>query len=790
MTTSIQQAAEAYLAVEWQPIRIKPRGKKPIGKAWQNSKPVVADFESGENIGVVMGAPSRGLVDIDLDAKEAREIASLPELFGQCPSFGREEHQYPGHYLLYCHDAGDNAKRHMFSPDGDFIDVRAGGCFTVFPPSEHAAKIVWSGGEMPVEIPSMSWEDLRQRARLVAFLSTCLKFYPGAGEHDSYVMAVAGVLAKMDVEPELGEPLIRGLCTFAADTHEITSRTAKARTSWNRVQAGKAVVGQEYLADIFGEKFTKTLRKYLKTEEEIAPVGVDAVWVEDPNTSRYTDAVAERIMALDPHLLFKRTSDLVRVRTVDTLEQDNTIRVYPGTVELVPVEESWLDYKVTKMGMEFFGYDAKGKRKPRQPRKLRKRIIEVVDALPFHPVVGISTTPILSCGEPGYDPESRLYLAFPAGMFPVVDLNSSKTDAEAALRRIMHPFRLFPFVDDASKSVIASAMISGVIRGTMATCPIHGVTCPVAGTGKTKTTQMVSIVMTGQIQTNLVEYTADEDEFAKRLGALFLRGVTSLVIDNINVPLSGSLFNMLLTAPVVSLRILGKSEAPPVSTRALIMANGNNLTATGDIVRRIVTCTMDADVERPDKRDFDFDPVEEVMRNRPQMVVDCLTILRAYIGAGRPCDPVHLGSFEDWTLVRGALLWLDKADPVDTQDETFADDTTTQDRRGVLAALYESRKDRFFTVADLDKIIDQSPVRKALAAAMPSDWSVRGAGKLLSKYAGHWAGDMVLRRGGILHGSSTWKVEKRTEKEAQYAMLVPEKDAYGYPIAPGKEGQE
>ena len=420
MNAPVQQAASDYLARGWRPIRVEVKGKAPIGKAWQNTKPSVADFGPDENIGIMLGPKSNGLVDIDLDADEAKQLASLPDLFGGCPSFGREGLTFPGHYLLYCKDLGDNAKRHMFSPSGDFIDVRAGGGQTVFPPSEHEARIVWSGGRMPIEIPTWPWEELRKRARLVAFLSTCLKFYPGAGEHDNYVMPIAGALATWGIEPEVGTRLIRGLCEAAGDTHEINARTAKALTAWNKVQAGEKVTGFTYLSETyFEEEFTKKLKTYLVPKEEHTKTDPNAIWVDDPNVAAFTDAVAARIMECDPHLVFKRGGELVRKRVVETLEteRDGAVIIHPGTVEIVRVKEAWLDYQVSKLGIQFYGYIGK-RRRLQPPAGLDKRLIQVPDDLPFKGLLGISTTPTLGCSTPGYDEASKILHAFPERMFP------------------------------------------------------------------------------------------------------------------------------------------------------------------------------------------------------------------------------------------------------------------------------------------------------------------------------------------------------------------------------------
>jgi hypothetical protein len=117
------------------------------------------------------------------------------------------------------------------------------------------------------------------------------------------------------------------------------------------------------------------------------------------------------------------------------------------------------------------------------------------------------------------------------------------------------------------------------------------------------------------------------------------------------------------------------------------MATGNNFVAAGDMERRTIVCKLDPKCETPETRVFPFEPVAVAKERRPALVVAALTVLRAYHVAGRPERPNPLGSFEDWSnLVRGALLWLGEADPVDTMAEVRASDPETAALRQVMAA--------------------------------------------------------------------------------------------------------
>ena len=56
----------------------------------------------------------------------------------------------------------------------------------------------------------------------------------------------------------------------------------------------------------------------------------------------------------------------------------------------------------------------------------------------------------------------------------------------------------------------------------------------------------------------------------------------------------------------------------------------------GDLVRRVVRCQMDANSERPETRKFKGNPVDLVLVDRGRYIAGALTVVRAYIAAGRP----------------------------------------------------------------------------------------------------------------------------------------------------------
>jgi putative DNA primase/helicase len=117
-------------------------------------------------------------------------------------------------------------------------------------------------------------------------------------------------------------------------------------------------------------------------------------------------------------------------------------------------------------------------------------------------------------------------------------------------------------------------------------------------------------------------------------------------------------------------------------------------------VRRSLKTRIEPGVERPENREFSYDVVADTIANHPRLLASALTVVRAYVAAEYPMAGKFrpLGSFGDFDrLVRGPLVWLGRADPVDTQAVDPEADTLV---RG-LELLELVFKDKAFQVRDI-----------------------------------------------------------------------------------------
>jgi putative DNA primase/helicase len=325
---------------------------------------------------------------------------------------------------------------------------------------------------------------------------------------------------------------------------------------------------------------------------------------------------------------------------------------------------------------QFEKYDARSKNYVlvNPPMWIVKALRERTGRRRFPVLSGIINAPTMRAdggllAQPGYDPASGLFFD-PLGVtFPPIPDQPSRADAEEALTVLSDLIRGFPFVAEPHRAVALSAMLTALIRRSLLSAPMHAFTSPVAGSGKSLIVDTASTIATGS-EAPVTAQGAHEEELEKRLGAHLLAGDSIIAIDNCSKPLGGDLLNQILTQQTARPRTLGRSEVPILSTGAFVAANGNNLVISGDLTRRAIICRLDAKIERPEQRTFDWNPVAVVKANRPAYVAAALTILRAYHVADRPGRPPPLGSFATWSdLVRGALMWLGCADPVATMEE-------------------------------------------------------------------------------------------------------------------------
>jgi hypothetical protein len=313
------------------------------------------------------------------------------------------------------------------------------------------------------------------------------------------------------------------------------------------------------------------------------------------------------------------------------------------------------------------------------PMNVAVTLLERDGVFKFPEIVGVIATPTMRPDgtlllKQGYDPATRLLLIEPPKM-PEIPDQPTREDALRALALLEDLISESPFDDEPSRSVALSGLITPVVGGGFAVAPMHVSSAPVAGSGKSFLWDIVAAISTGQRRIPVIA-AGNAEETEKRLVGVMLSAQPLISIDNVNGELKGDFLCQAIEQHVLDIRPLGRSEIARIETGGVtFFATGNNITIAGDLCRRTITSRLDSKLENPQLKQYKNDPIRKILDDRGNYIAACLTICRAYTVAGRPGLLPRLASFEGWSdIVRSALVWLGKADAVDTMDGIRAED--------------------------------------------------------------------------------------------------------------------
>lgn len=482
--------------------------------------------------------------------------------------------------------------------------------------------------------------------------------------------------------------------------------------------------------------------------------------------------------------VYQRSGDLVRVVRHDfQVGADIRDELPLGALRLCEVTPPWLT--------ERFALVAKWKRWQEREQEWRPIDPPQQYATTYLAKTGQWRAPVLAgiiecptlrqdgtlLSKSGYDPTSGLFVDYTGPALTIPD-QPSRADALAAMATLKEPYSEFLFADPAvGLSIALAATLTAIVRRSLRTAPLFAFDAPVMGSGKGLLVKIAALIATGR-PAALLSQGKDEAEDEKRLGSLLLAGVSMMNLDNIERPVGGQLLNSMLTEPTCNPRILGKSESPEMPCNLTVCATGNNLQFVGDMVRRVLICRIDPGCERPDARQFSRNLNDWVPANRPRLLAAALTVLRAYIVAGKPKQPITpYGSFEEWSgLVRSALVWLGEADPCLSRASLEEDDPVLASLHSVLPLWFGQIGDRIVTTNEVAGIASGDLLLALLEISGqrrdPDKVDPKRLGRWLTKYKGRVSSGLKIVRGEDEHKKiALWRVI--SAGNAGFAGIVP-----------------
>ncbi|MEW5917020.1 MAG: bifunctional DNA primase/polymerase, partial [Gemmatimonadota bacterium] len=271
--------------------------KKALLPGWQKRRlepdEFATHFRAGINVGVLNGAMSGGLIDIDLDAPEALAVADafLPDTalcFGR-PSAPRSHRYYR------CTPPPETTQ--IKNPHGKMlIELRSDGSQTVWPPSTHAPsgeRIAFETRGEPAVVDAFALVACVEQTAACALLAQ--RWPKEAGSRHAVANAVAGYLLQSGVPEDITRKLVR-LAAWAAGDEQYRDRPRDVVATAKALASGKAVTGGAALATLVGHEVVARLGAWLHLS---APNAGTNSATAIPIITRLSDVEPEQVRWLD-----------------------------------------------------------------------------------------------------------------------------------------------------------------------------------------------------------------------------------------------------------------------------------------------------------------------------------------------------------------------------------------------------------------------------------------------------------------------------------------------------------
>jgi hypothetical protein len=253
----------------WCRSRIEPR-RRPL-PGWErlrlNTDTIPVHFNGhAQNIGLLCGEPSGGLVDVDLDCAEARTAATV-----YLPATSRRHGRAssPASHWWYRVTTALPAKVERYQDITDkaantratLVELRSTGGQTIVPPSVHPSgeAIVWDNEGEPAEVDGA---ELQKAVRQVAAVALLARHWPRAGSRHDCALAVAGTLLRHGFTEKAAETFVGTAARIAGD-EETFERLRDVTSTAARLRQGGKATGIPTLKHLLDPKVVDKLADWL-----------------------------------------------------------------------------------------------------------------------------------------------------------------------------------------------------------------------------------------------------------------------------------------------------------------------------------------------------------------------------------------------------------------------------------------------------------------------------------------------------------------------------------------------
>ncbi len=463
---------------------------------------------------------------------------------------------------------------------------------------------------------------------------------------------------------------------------------------------------------------------------------------------------------------------------------------HDGPAQVRPVTPSFLASAVSWKCLTFRVAKGTGLPYPaRFPAEVATDAVNLPEHCPnLRMLRGVTHTPIVRADgsiltAPGYDASSGyLYLPPPGLAIPAVPFAPSVAEVSASLGLLSAMVADFPWITEGDRVNYLGFLLSPLLRQLLpaGSFRLAAFTAPQPASGKTLLVQAAHILHGGVLR---AEVPREDAELRKQITAV-LSSTTAPVVtfDNVHGQFRSAVLEGLLTSPVWTDRVLGASRDVSLPNDRVWSLTGNNISIGGDLARRTLWVSIDADRPDPQNRtDFAIaDLPVWVATLRPVLLRALLVLVAHWVASGRPLAAASTSdSFTTWIRTVGGILGaagiaVPFADPGTVRAVADVDDDEWAE---LLVAIEAVKGVSSWTVRQVLEHRETETVsglihtRLPVVDALPSELTARirnndpsviakSLGRWLMNRAGRWAGGRCVRMVGRDRSNVVlWRIE-------------------------------
>jgi DNA polymerase I-like protein with 3'-5' exonuclease and polymerase domains len=210
------------------------------------------------NVGLLLGQPSGGLVDVDLDVPEALAVARL--LLPATGWVSGRKGSPRSHWWYIVGDPPEKAEDKFLDLDRTcLLELRSTGAQTVAPPGVHESgePILWHSFGQPNKVDAAA---LREAVGAVAAATLLARHWPAKGARQDAFLALAGALLRAQWAQDAVKRFVAAVVVATRD-EERRKRVQAVSPTAKKLQEGAPVTGWRRLEELLGQAGQEVVAK-------------------------------------------------------------------------------------------------------------------------------------------------------------------------------------------------------------------------------------------------------------------------------------------------------------------------------------------------------------------------------------------------------------------------------------------------------------------------------------------------------------------------------------------------